>query len=52
MGENTTRVLIAEDHTVVRKGLVSLLSTSRFNLEFIAKGLSSQEIATFFILLD
>lgn len=37
MGENKIRVLIVEDHTVVRKGLVSLLSTPRFNIEVVGE---------------
>lgn len=48
MNDSMIRVLIAEDHTVVRKGLIALLSAPRFQVEVVgeaADGLEAVEQA-------
>jgi NarL family two-component system response regulator LiaR len=37
MASDRIRVLIVEDHTVVRKGLCSLLSSTRFNIDIVGE---------------
>ena len=37
MTRETIRVLVVDDHTVVRKGLASLLSSPRYNIEVIGE---------------
>jgi len=46
LNEEKIRVLIVEDHTVVRKGLVSLLSTPRFNIEIVGEAGDGVEAIT------
>jgi len=41
--ENPIRVLIVDDHTVLRKGLISLLSTPRFNIEVVGEAADGSE---------
>lgn len=48
MSEPVLRILIADDHTIVRKGLASLLSTPRFHIEVVgeaADGVEAVEMA-------
>ena len=37
MTRATIRVLVVDDHTVVRKGLCALLSSPRYNIEVIGE---------------
>jgi len=37
LNDKAIRILIVEDHTVIRKALVSLLSTPRFNIEVVGE---------------
>lgn len=43
MKESRLRILIADDHTVVRKGLSSLLSTPRFGIAVVGEAANGQE---------
>lgn len=43
MNESSIRILIAEDHTVVRKGLSMLLSTPRFHMAVVAEAADGEE---------
>lgn len=48
MTEPILRILIADDHTIVRKGLVALLATPRFGFEVVgeaADGIQAVELA-------
>ena len=59
MTENTIRVLIADDHTVVRKGLQALLSAKRYGIEIVGEASNgfeavqkAQELVPDVILMD
>ncbi|MGW8226468.1 MAG: response regulator [Anaerolineales bacterium] len=43
MGEANIRVLIADDHTVVRKGLTALLSAEKYGIEVIGEASNGDE---------
>ena len=43
MDSSRIRVLIVEDHTVVRKGLCSLLTSSRFNIDIVGEAADGLE---------
>ena len=43
MSETTIRVLIADDHTVVRKGLQALLSAEKYGIEVIGEASNGEE---------
>lgn len=43
MEESDIRVLIADDHTVVRKGLTALLSAKKYGIEVIAEASNGEE---------
>ncbi len=43
MTEPVLRILIAEDHTIVRKGLISLVSTPRFHIEVVGEASDGSE---------